>query len=61
MDPGRQDYTLALGDLILRRHKVGDDEHLDRVACLGLAKGRPSQSILAVLGQAHTLQHQDAV
>ena len=61
MDSSAEDHALAICNLVLRRQEVRDDEHLYRVAGLGLAERRAPQSILTVLGQAHALEKHDAV
>ena len=61
MDAAAEDNALPISDLVLRREEVCDDEHLDRVAGLGLAKSRPSKPILAIGWQTNALQMHDAV
>ena len=55
MDAAAEDHALPVGDLILRREEVCDNEHLDRVTGLGLAKSSPSKPILAILWQTNAL------
>jgi len=47
VNSGAQYHALSICYLILRGLKVGNDEHLNRVAGFGLAKGCPAQTILA--------------
>ena len=61
MNSSAQNHALSICYLILCGLKVGDDEHLNRVASFGLAKSCPAESILAERRQTCSLQKQDAV
>lgn len=61
MHASAQDHALAVGDLILGRHEIGDNEHLNRIASFCLAEGSASESVFTVSRQTDSLQKEDAI